>query len=208
MRQNIQVKIKKLHPNAVIPTYAYDGDACFDFTAVSVEYKKDIDTYVFHTGLAVELPEGYELQIRPRSGNRKKDCYLANSPGTVDHGYDGEILICYKNRDSLRVNILLDYMEKWIEDEGKLLVNKSIGNDVRHRSFLEYIQEKYKDVDFGAKYAPYDVGDKVAQGLVCAVPKVLFVEVDEIEGGKRGANGFGSTDVQKAELIWKRENKK
>lgn len=79
------VKIKKLNDNAKIPQYAHPGvDMGMDIVATSIEYKEDIDCYVYHTGLAFEVPEGYGMLIFPRSSNRKTDAYLSNSVGVLD----------------------------------------------------------------------------------------------------------------------------
>ena len=97
----MNIKIKKLNDNAVIPSYAKNGDMGMDVTAISIEYDKKIDCYIYHTGLAFEIPEGYGMLIFPRSSNRKTNYYLANSVGVLDSGYRGELLICFKNRDSI-----------------------------------------------------------------------------------------------------------
>ena len=93
----MEVKIKKLNPNAVIPTYAKPGDAAMDLTAISHEYKDG--NHIYGTGLAIEIPEGYVGLIFPRSSNRKTNAYMTNHVGIIDSGYRGEIMITYKNRD-------------------------------------------------------------------------------------------------------------
>ena len=95
----MEVKIKRLIDTAVIPSYAHDTDAGLDFTAISYEYKEDIDCHVFGTGIALEIPEGYVGLCFPRSSNRKTDLYLTNSVGVIDAGYRGEIMASFKNRD-------------------------------------------------------------------------------------------------------------
>ena len=50
----VNIKFKKLNPNAVIPSYAHDGDVGMDMTAISVEYDEKRDMYIYHTGLACE----------------------------------------------------------------------------------------------------------------------------------------------------------
>ncbi len=65
------VKIKKLVAEAVIPSYAHPGDAGLDVTAISVEYDSKNDCFMYHTGLAFEVPKGYVMLIFPRSSNRK-----------------------------------------------------------------------------------------------------------------------------------------
>src|SRR5690606_2151827 len=62
------VKVKRLHPDAVIPTKAHTGDAGFDLVAVEDSIIEPGDTALIKTGLAFELPPGYEMQVRPRSG--------------------------------------------------------------------------------------------------------------------------------------------
>lgn len=98
----MDVKIKKLNENAVIPSYAHDTDAGLDLVATSYEYKENIDCHVYGTGLAVEIPEGYVGLLYPRSSNRKTNAYMCNHVGVVDSGYRGEIMISFKNRDKIK----------------------------------------------------------------------------------------------------------
>ena len=93
------IKIKKINPNAVIPKYAKPGDVGMDVTAVDCQYDSKMDCFVYDTGLAFEVPEGYGMFIFPRSSNRKTDAYLTNHVGILDAGYRGNLLLCYKNRD-------------------------------------------------------------------------------------------------------------
>jgi dUTP pyrophosphatase len=90
----MKVKIKKLNSTAVIPSYAKEGDAGLDLTAVSMDITKDYVEY--GTGLAIEIPEGYVGLIFPRSSVSKKDLILANSVGVIDSGYRGEVKIRFK----------------------------------------------------------------------------------------------------------------
>lgn len=94
------VQVKVLDENAVIPYYAHDyEDMAFDFTATACEYDIQLDCYVYHTGLAFEIPKGYGMLIFPRSSNRKTNAYMPDSVGIIDSGYRGEVLITFKNRD-------------------------------------------------------------------------------------------------------------
>lgn len=95
----MDVKIKKLHEEAVIPSYAKPGDAGLDLTAINYDYKEDIDCHVYGTGIAVEIPEGYVGLVYPRSSNRKTDAYMTNHVGVIDSGYRGEIMVSFKLRD-------------------------------------------------------------------------------------------------------------
>lgn len=95
----VDVKIKKLSPDAIIPKYETAGAAGMDIIPISLEYMENIDTWVYHSGLSFQLPEGYAMFIFPRSSNRKTNAYLTNSVGVLDSDYRGELLICFKNRD-------------------------------------------------------------------------------------------------------------
>jgi dUTP pyrophosphatase len=92
----LEVKIKKLHPDSVIPSYAKYGDAGLDLTAVSKSYDEYGNT-VFGTGLAFEIPEGYVGLLFPRSSNAKTDLRLTNSVGVLDSSYRGEVMFKYRN---------------------------------------------------------------------------------------------------------------
>lgn len=90
----MKIKIKKLHPNAVIPKYATNGASGFDLSALEdVEFNTG-ETKLVKTGLAIDVGPGYELQVRPRSGlSLKSPLRVANSPGTVDADYRGEVCV-------------------------------------------------------------------------------------------------------------------
>lgn len=108
----MEIKIKKLHPNAVIPYYVHDGDAAMDVTAVSIEVTEDYVEY--DTGLSFELPEDYVMLIFPRSSNSKKDLVLANAVGVLDSNYRG----------SLKLRFKLQYRASGMQD-GKLVTYAS-----------------------------------------------------------------------------------
>lgn len=100
----LNIKVKKLVPEAVIPFYAHEGDAGMDITCTSFEYDKEHDCYMYHSGLAFQIPEGYVMLIFPRSSNRKTDYYLSNHVGVLDSGYRGELMFAYKKRDDNHEN--------------------------------------------------------------------------------------------------------
>ena len=91
----LEVKIKKLHKDAVIPKYETVGSAGMDLTAVSKEYD-EYGNIVYGTGLAIQIPEGYYADLRPRSSISKYDLVLANSVGTIDSDYRGELILKFK----------------------------------------------------------------------------------------------------------------
>lgn len=89
MDKTINIKVKKLVPNAILPVKAHAEDAGFDLTATSVEYKGN--QLIVGTGLATSFPKGYMLCLYPRSSIYKTGLQLANSVGIVDCLYTGEI---------------------------------------------------------------------------------------------------------------------
>jgi dUTP pyrophosphatase len=91
----MKVKIKKLHPDAKIPSYAKDGDAGMDLTA-TCRFEDESGNMVYATSLAFEIPKGYVGLLFPRSSNSKKDLYLTNHVGVIDSGYRGEIMFKYR----------------------------------------------------------------------------------------------------------------
>ena len=97
----LDVKIKKLDPNAIIPTYSKNGDAGLDLTITKIinETKKDI-TYGF--GIAMEIPYGYVGLVFPRSSVRNYNLLLTNCVGVIDSGYRGEIQSTFKKMNTVR----------------------------------------------------------------------------------------------------------
>ena len=94
----MKVKIKKLHPDAVVPKYAKSGDAGMDLTAVWKNQEMDIITY--GTGLAVEIPPWHVGLLFPRSSIYKTGMSLTNAFGVIDSGYRGEIMMKFEMTDS------------------------------------------------------------------------------------------------------------
>ena len=95
----INVKFARMTEEAVIPKYAKPGDAGMDLYALTGQViPGNARGVLIKTGLKVWLPEGYELQVRPRSGmSAKTTVRVANAPGTVDSGYTGEICVLVDN---------------------------------------------------------------------------------------------------------------
>jgi dUTP pyrophosphatase len=86
-----EIKIKRLHPDANIPRYATDGSSGFDLVTLE-NVSGPCDTIVLiRTGLSFQIPEGYELQIRPRSSTSLSGIHIPF--GTIDSDYRGEIKI-------------------------------------------------------------------------------------------------------------------
>lgn len=96
----VRVNIKKLHPDAVIPTYAKPGDAGMDLVATEIISNTTFDI-TYGIGLAMEIPKGFVGLIFPRSSIRKYELALSNSVGVIDSGYRGELQATFKKTDGL-----------------------------------------------------------------------------------------------------------
>ena len=101
----MQVKIKKLNENAVIPSYAKDGDAGMDLVATKIISNTTFDV-TYGTDLAMEIPKGFVGLIFPRSSIRKYELILSNSVGIIDSGYRGELQATFNkiNHHKIRVD--------------------------------------------------------------------------------------------------------
>lgn len=96
----MEVKFKKLSDKAVVPTKAHSSDAGFDLTATRVTSEVNECgqfVLVYHTDLAMEIPDGYVGLIFPRSSISKKSLYQTNAVAVIDSNYRGEIIVKYKN---------------------------------------------------------------------------------------------------------------
>lgn len=98
MEKSVLIKWKKVEEEAVIPKFCHEGDAGADLASIYTYYLEPGDTVLIDTGLQVEVPAGYELQIRPRSGlSLKTQLIIPNSPGTIDSGYRGNVRVIVRN---------------------------------------------------------------------------------------------------------------
>jgi dUTP pyrophosphatase len=84
------VNIKKIHPNAVVPSYAKSGDAGLDLVATTI-IGETLGSITYGLGIALEIPEGFVGLVFPRSSIRKTNLQLSNSVGVIDSGYRGEL---------------------------------------------------------------------------------------------------------------------
>ncbi len=135
----MEVKIKKLDENAVVPSYAKHGDAGLDLTATS-KYYDDHGNVCYGTGLAFEIPYGFVGLLFPRSSNTKKDLILGNSVGVLDSGYRGEVVFKFKQHPDVGYNeddvIVVDHV-----------LDYEIGDKIGQLIIMPYPKVKFKLVD-------------------------------------------------------------
>ncbi|TFF96892.1 dUTP diphosphatase [Candidatus Thorarchaeota archaeon] len=90
--KSVTVRVKRISPEARLPKQAHSGDAAFDLYSVIDHDLQPGERYAVPTGIIVEIPDGYEGQVRPRSGLAAKNgITVLNTPGTIDSGYRGEV---------------------------------------------------------------------------------------------------------------------
>lgn len=165
-KRYLSIGIERCHDNAKIPTYAHISDSGLDLYALEDINIKPGETVLVKTGLKVNLPPGYEFQVRPKSGRSlNSKLRIANTPGTIDSGYRGEIGVIIENIEAPIKDITID-------EEGKVT-----------------------SILYGSTHTIGE-GQKFAQIVLSEVPKVHFLEVEDIleTETERGSGGFGSTD--------------
>ena len=160
---------KKLVQSAKIPSYAHEGDAGMDICAIDDVTLPLYMPVKLHTGIAADIPDGYELQVRPRSGLACKGVTVYNAPGTVDSKYRGEICV------------ILMYINSELEEDIRNSVD-SFGNMT-----MVSVGKRQKT------HYQVKAGDKIAQLVLSPVTFAAPVEVDELSDTERGSDGFGST---------------
>ena len=138
----MQVNIKRLNENAVIPTYAKHGDAGMDLTATSKFYD-DYGCVCYGTSLAFEIPIGYVGYVFPRSSNAKKDLILSNSVGVIDSGYRGEVIFKFK-----RTFNVVDFGRVIEQGRGQTtLTNYDVGDRIGQIIIMPIPHIEFNEVD-------------------------------------------------------------
>jgi dUTP pyrophosphatase len=93
-----ELKFTKIHADAVTPKYNYESDSGFDLHSTENILVESLGRALVPTGLKFDIPKGFEIQVRPKSGLALKEgLTVLNTPGTVDEGYDGEVKVIVYN---------------------------------------------------------------------------------------------------------------
>lgn len=161
-----QVGFKRLTEDAVLPTKAHASDSGYDLVASEDIIVEPGATVTVKTGIAVELPAGYEATVRPRSGVTAKTA-LRVQLGTIDNGYAGEI------------GVIVDNVSRDDWSNASRRIDNTYDERTRDKS-RGYIVCK---------------GDRIAQLVITRLPEVTAVEITELGESDRGGNGFGSSGV-------------
>lgn len=189
LNKTIPVKCWRENKDILLPTYAHNGDACCDLYAQSIEYDAAKDRYIVHTGLHIALDEDYECELRPRSSLAKTEYYIVNTPGTIDEGFRGEILVVFKSRTNVCLLNIIDNIRiafDKITREDTIYFYDDILNAIADDGNILSTQNSF----------PYKEGDRIAQILIRKRIKIEWDEVNSLEElgqTDRGENGYGSS---------------
>ena len=167
----MEIRYSKIDKEAVVPAYATEGSAGFDFVAIEDVVIQPQETKLVRTGIVVECPKDTALMIYPRSGmSIKTTLRLANCVGVVDSDYRGEVMIPLFNTAAPCKHQVYEYRiadgtkvsayDKGCVPDGTVVICK---------------------------------GDRIAQGVIHAVTHADFVYAKEVSKTTRGKGGFGSS---------------
>lgn len=177
VRVAIEIDTGDSMEGAPVPVYKHETDAGMDIYAAEDITLAPGETALVHTGIRTAIPEGYEIQIRPRSGlSLNTPLRVCNAPGTIDSGYRDEICVIMQNTS-----------ERFYTD-GAGVVKVMPDREANH----------YAVDSKGNHKGWYDIkkGDRIAQIVLHEVPRIKWAIVEDVDtyGGNRGG-GFGSTGV-------------
>ena len=189
---NVTLKIKFLDENANMPYRAHITDIGADVYATAVEYDAELDRYIYHTGLAMEVPIGYGIHAYPRSSNTKTEAYLPNSVPCIDASYRGEVLIIYKNRTPYKFECMLAEWEHMKKATQNIQFNDDANIGETVAEMKANMVEPFVAPD-PMDFAPYKVGERVCQLVVTKLLKTNIVQCDTLSDSERGTGAFGST---------------
>lgn len=170
-KKYIQIPYEKCREGARMPEYAHIDDSGMDLYALEDYTIHPGETRLIPTGLKFAIPNGYELQIRPKSGRcLKTKLRVANTPATIDAGFRGEVCVIVENVEAPIQDITYEF-----DNNGHPIITSILhGED-------HYIHK----------------GEKFAQLVLAEVPKANFYLVDKVmEDTERADGGFGSTGLK------------
>lgn len=176
-----RLRFKRLHPDAVSPNKAHETDSGFDLYAVEDLLIEPGESAVVPTGIAFDIPEGYEIQVRPKSGITSKT-KLRVQFGTIDEDFIGDVGVMVDNTIDSRTLTTARH-DHYFDISGGY-INASEYFETRNDFLLgSYLIRK---------------GDKIAQGVLAEKPNMFLEETtDDLEPTERGDGGYGSTGLRK-----------
>ena len=178
-----QIKIKKLHPDAIIPTRAHETDAGLDIYASERVVLKPQQKHLLKTGIAVDIPPGYVGFLTSRSGVSSKTDIVVET-GKIDAGYNGEMKVNIKNDEQAHERAV-EISNREVDRVFDTLKYNVKGEKVKNNNPFH--------IGSGRVYQ-INKGDKIAQLVISPIETPSVEVVEEFDStSERGANGFGST---------------
>lgn len=169
-KRYIQIPFVKCHPDARMPEYAHSDDSGMDVFALDNYTIHPGETKLIPTGIKMAVPNGYEIQVRPKSGRAlKSKMRIANAPGTVDASYRGELCVIIDNIEPPIKDITYDF-----DDNGHPIITSIL---------------RGSDMIIGK-------GEKFAQLVLMEVPKAVLFQVENLDDTERAEGGFGSSGLK------------
>ena len=169
-KRYIQVPFVKCHPNAKMPEYAHAGDSGMDVYALDDYVIHPGETKLIPTGIKMAVPNGYEIQVRAKSGRAlKTKMRIANAVGTCDASYRGEIQVIMENIEPPIKDITYDF-----DENGRPIITSIL---------------RGSDMTIGK-------GEKFAQLVLMEVPKAVLSQVENLDDTERADGGFGSSGLK------------
>ena len=169
-KRYIQIPFVKCHPDARMPEYAHSDDSGMDVFALDNYTIHPGETKLIPTGIKMAVPNGYEIQVRPKSGRAlKSKMRIANAPGTVDASYRGELCVIIDNIEPPIKDITYDF-----DDNGHPIITSIL---------------RGSDMIIGK-------GEKFAQLVLMEVPKAVLFQVENLDNTERAEGGFGSSGLK------------
>lgn len=169
-KRYIQIPFVKCHPDARMPEYAHPDDSGMDVFALDNYTIHPGETKLIPTGIKMAVPNGYEIQVRPKSGRAlKSKMRIANAPGTVDASYRGELCVIIDNIEPPIKDITYDF-----DDNGHPIITSIL---------------RGSDMIIGK-------GEKFAQLVLMEVPKAVLFQVENLDDTERAEGGFGSSGLK------------
>lgn len=173
----VLVAVEICREGVELPKYQNEWDAGMDVCAASDVVIKPNETALVPTGLKFAIPEGFEIQVRPRSGiTLRTPLRISNSPGTIDAGYRDELGVIVTNTSS----------------------NSRGSSEFQGDVPKAHLHEHYSVDSRGNKQGIYYIkkGDRIAQLVLQEVPRMKFKLVSSVlDMGENRGGGFGSTGV-------------
>lgn len=168
----LEVKIQKLDENAIIPTRGSNSAAGYDLYSLDSITIEGGETQLIHTGIAIEIPEGYFGAIYARSGlATKKGLAPANCVGVIDSDYRGEVMVALHNSNESVIPVTMR-------------VQKGLnGCDIA----------TYQPGCNDEASKTIEKGERIAQLIIHKYEEINFVECADLQETERGKGGFGST---------------